>query len=159
MMVDMKYIFVLYALAIFGIGGCATVPSVPEAPRVIEETVRSRIDSFRRNIKIEISKHDQARIKNVYLEHQHKKKKTGEKDYLYVNGSIKNTSIPIISGIAVVAEFLDSTGNIIATEHDDIIPRIVGRHGARKGYFTIKTDYNPDITQCRLKLSWYGQDE
>lgn len=153
-MVFKKHIYIFCALAFFGMGGCATVPSVPEGPKIIEETVKSKVESFRRNIKIEISKYDEARrIENVYLEHQHKKKKSGEKDYLLVNGSVKNTSISKISGMAVVAEFLDDKGNIIATEHDDIIPRVVRWHRVRRGYFTIKTEFNPAIAQCKLKLS------
>ena len=155
----MKHIYIVYALAVLGMGGCATVPTVPDAPKVIEETVKSRIDSFKCDIKVEISKHDGASIENVYLEHHRKKKKTGEKDYLFINGSVKNTSISIMSGIVVMAEFIDEKGNVITSAYDDIIPRIVRRHGARKGHFTIKTEYNPVITKCRLKILRPGEED
>ena len=155
----MKYIYVLFTVVILGISGYATVRSAHAASKVIEETVRSKNEAFRRDIKIEISPHDEARIENVYLEHQRKKKKAGEKDYLYVHGSVKNTSISIISGINVIAEFFDDKGNLLARANGEITPRIIERYGRGKGYFTVKTEFNPAITQCKLKLLWHGQDD
>lgn len=156
----MKQLYIVSMLAIIAMCGCATVPSVPEAPKVIEETVRTKTESFKRNIKIEISLSDAARIENVYLEHKRKMKKTGEKDYLYVNGSIKNISIPFGSGFSVIADFFDEKGNVIARVHEDVIPRIVRRHKIRKWrYFSLETDYDLAITQCKLRLSWYKEGE
>lgn len=150
----MKYIYILFVLAIFGVGGCATVPSLPETPKIIEETVRTKTESFRCNIKIEISQYDDARIENVYLEHRHKKTKKDEKDYLYVHGSIRNISLSYISGIIVRAKFFDAAGNLISDEVDEVIPRMMRRygHGNSKGYFTIKTVYDLDITNCKMSL-------
>ncbi|MDD5584714.1 MAG: hypothetical protein PHV55_06640 [Candidatus Omnitrophica bacterium] len=150
----MKYIYIVSALAIFGMIGCATVPSVPEASKVIEETVRTKTESFRRNIKIEISQYDDARIENIYLEHRHKKTKKEEKDYLYVHGSVRNLSLSYISGIIARTKFFDAAGNLISDEVDDVIPRSMRRygHGGSKGYFTIKTVYDPNITNCKMSL-------
>lgn len=149
----MKYIYILFVLAIFGIGGCATMPSVPEAPKVIEEAVRTKTESFRRNIKIEISQYDDARIENVYLEHRRKTKKD-EKDYLYVHGSVRNLSLSYTSGIIARTKFFDAAGNLISDEVDEVIPRSMRRygHGGSKGYFTIKTVYDPNITNCKMSL-------
>lgn len=150
----MKCIYIVSVLAIFVIGGCATVPSVPKAPKFIEETVRTKTESFGRNIQIEISQYDNARIEYVYLEHQRKKTKKSEKDYLYVHGSVRNLSMSYISGIIVRTKFFDTAGNLISDEVDEVIPRLMRRygHGGSQGYFTIKTVYDPNITNCKISL-------
>lgn len=150
----MKHSYILFALAIFAIGGCAIVPSVPEAPKVIEETVRAKTDSFNRNIRIEISQYDDARIENVYLEHRRNKTKKDEKDYLYVHGSVRNLSMSYISGIIARAKFFDVSGNLVFDGIDEVIPKTLRRYGHRgdRGYFTIKVVYDSNIANCKINL-------
>lgn len=141
--------------------GCKTVQAKDDiaTPRVINAEIRTKTSSFKRNISIEITKYDEARIEHAYLEHKRKKKKSGEKDYLYVKGAVKNLMNRHLSGAIVTATFIDNNGQVVGHEFGEVIPRIIRLNGAKEGYFTVKTKYDPFVTQCKLTLNWSGKEE
>jgi len=120
----MKCFYSFFLLLAVALAGCATVPYSPETSKIVDETVRSKMQAFRRNLKVEIMPYREAKIENVYLEHGRKKEKIGEKDYIYVHGTVVNRSISFLSGAVVRAEFFDDTGKLISDGMIVLRPRL-----------------------------------
>jgi len=157
----MKQIYILFLALITFISGCTTLQAKYDAtsPKVFDAEIRTKIESFKRNIQVKLQRYDEARIEYAYLEHKRKKKKTGEKDYLYVKGAVKNLMNRHLSGAVVLVDFVNDVGQVVAREYGEVIPRIIRLNGAKKGYFTVKTSYNPSISLCKLTLNWSGKEE
>jgi len=136
------------------ISGCKTLHARydPALPKVFDAEIKTKIESHKRTIQVELQRYDDARIENAYLEHKRKKKRTVEKDYLYVKGAVKILTNRHLSGAMVMTAFMNAEGQVVAKEYGEVIPRIIRLNGAKKGYFTIKTSYNPDITNCKISL-------
>ncbi len=126
---------------------------------VTKEEIRTKNFAFQGNIDVETETYDEAKIRNVYLEHKTKMKKSGKKEYLYVKGSLKNLSKSILAGAVITAKFFDTEGNLIAVERKSVTPNIMRRYRRSKGYFTIKTKYNSQIKLCKLEANWSGKEE
>tara|TARA_B100000745_G_scaffold279508_1_gene211043 strand:+ start:387 stop:845 length:459 start_codon:yes stop_codon:yes gene_type:complete len=126
---------------------------------VKQEEIRTKNDSFKREIKIETEEYYDAKVSNVYLQHKNKKKRSGEKDYLYVKGTFKNLRRTILAGAVITAKFYDGEGNLIAVEKKSVIPRILRRYRKGIGHFTIKTKYDSRIELCKLEANWSGKEE
>jgi hypothetical protein len=157
----MKRIYILFLAVVTFISGCTTLHAKYDitSPEVFDAEIRTKIESVKRNIQIEAQRYDDARIEYIYLEHKRKKKKKGEKDYLYVKGAVKNLMNRHLSGAIVTADFIDASGQVVAREYGEVIPRIIRLNGAKKGYFTVKTSYNPSVSLCKLTLNWNGKEE
>lgn len=126
---------------------------------ITQEEIRSKNSEFKKNLEIDIQEYDDALIKNIYLEHRQKEKKSGLKDYLYVKGSFKNSQRSILAGAHVRARFYDANGNLVAVEEDAVIPRIMRQYRKNRGHFTIKIPYDSNIVLCRLDATWSGQED
>lgn len=124
-----------------------------------QEEIRSKNTDFRNVVKIETQQYDDALIKNVYLEHRRKTKKSGTKDYLYVKGSFKNLRRTILAGAQVRARFYDADGNLLEVKQDAVIPRIMRQYRKNRGHFTLKVSYDPEIVLCKLDATWSGKEE
>ncbi len=111
------------------------------------------------NLPIEIVKYDNAKIQNVYTQIKNKKAKDGEKQYLYVKGTVKNTTMGTLSEPTVTAQFIDEKGKSITRHYGTVIPRMIRSQGNKKGHFTIKAPYDPSLSLLKLSLNWAGKNK
>ena len=156
----MRTIKILLGVAVAAVSISSTLHAIAlPATKSISAEIRSIIPDLSSVMQIEMQLYDEARIMYAYLEHQRKKKKTGEVDYLYVKGAVKNLRNRILSGAVVIVDFMDNAGNVVAREQGSVIPRIIRLNGAKKGHFTVKTKYDPFITQCKIRLDWSGKED
>lgn len=122
--------------------------------KVMVKRIRSTDEAFSRVIKIETGTYEQLEMGNIYPAHVRQKTSSGMLDKLYISGTVEPLQNVTFAGVMVKGEFLDGEGNVVAEEESAVIPRIIGLRGVRSGRFTVSTDYNAAITECRLSLSW-----
>ncbi|MGB2601317.1 MAG: hypothetical protein WBD00_01530 [Candidatus Omnitrophota bacterium] len=122
--------------------------------KVMIKKIRSTDVSFARDIKVETGTYEQLEIDNISPAHVRKKTSSGMMDKLYISGTVEPLHNVTFAGVMVNAEFLDAEGNVVASEESGVVPRILGLRGVRRGRFTVSTDYNAAIKECKLTLIW-----
>ena len=144
----------LTAFAII-VGGCAS-PRYALKTTINMETVRSREESFRRNVEVEIAPCDKLNISEVRLKHQRKKEKGSAVDYLIVEGYFKDVRARELKpGFTLRIQWFAADGLQIGEE-----TRTVNVRRRRKGnslfldppYFSIKTKRGPEVARCRISV-------
>lgn len=124
----------------------------------IKKEIRSNNNEFRNVVELDIQQYEEAIIKNVYLEHRQKTKKSGTQDYLYVKGSFKNLQKTILAGAKIQARFYDANGNLLNIKQGAVIPRIMRQYRKNRGHFTLKVPYDSEISVCKLDAVWSGKE-
>lgn len=137
------------------VGGCASPRYALETTNIME-TVRSREESFRRNVKVEIAPCDKLNIAWVRLKHQRKKEKGNAVDYLIVEGYFKDVRARELKpGFTLRVQWFANDGLQIGEETRTV--KVVRR---RKGnslfldptYFSVKTNRGLEVDRCRISV-------
>lgn len=137
----MKKIFLFILPILFTVLGCATYQTLSKNDsHVASHDVQVMIDEEARGI-----------LRPVFFNH----KSLNDEIFLSVSGTLKRPLSRRFLKAVVMARFLDQEGHIISEEKSNVLfrgSRASRRH--RKKSFYIKTQDNPEITQCQLSIKW-----
>ncbi len=137
------------------VGGCAS-PRYALETTIHMETVRSREESFRRDVEVEIAPCDKLNIWEVRLKHQRKKEKGNTVDFLIVEGYFKDVRARELKpGFTLRVQWFAADGLQIGEETRPV--KVVRR---RKGnslflspaYFSVKTKRGLEVARCRISV-------
>lgn len=126
---------------LFMILGCATYQTLSkDNPHVASHEVQVKIDEDALGI-----------LRPVFMNH----KSLDDEIFLSVSGTLKRPLFRRFSKAVVMAQFMDEEGYVLAEEKSSVLfrgGRASRRH--RKKSFYIKSQDNPEITQCQLSIKW-----
>lgn len=147
----MKKIYTIIAV-LFGI--LLAFPTANHAAsmdtEIVTKSIKSDIELFKRDVRIEIQRYDFAKIDRVSLKHVRETVDGTENDFLIVKGAIKHVKQMDLSNITVGGRFLDENGKLIESSSGRMTPDILRLPLSNKGAFTMKVPYSDSITEMQL---------
>jgi len=124
--------------------------------RVVYEKINGLPGGMQHEVEVSVTEYGEVRIKDVSLKYV-EKNMFGDTNLLAVEGRVRNMMNTVLARAVVTVDFLDKNEKLMAREAGSVLPRIISVKGPAEGHFTVTTKYDPEISFCRMDVTWSGK--